>query len=177
MRSFGGRFPAGSLLFGREHQPSPCGKYGPAACAEDLSGEEFAERTFGRQPDLLLCGREVGDDGHRVAPGAAREAEYAVGQAPFGRIACFGSPFAGGQCRVFVAQAGQRRVELPEFVFAPLRHGVFLEEGEAVVVADLLSGVDERHALGQGEGEQGHDARGIAHAFELAPGPRVLVVV
>ena len=68
-------------------------------------------------------------------------------------------------------------VEIRGGVVVPVRHRILLEELETVVVADLLTGVDQRLGVRKCPAEDSHRLPSVAHPFIFSAGPRVLVMV
>ena len=68
-------------------------------------------------------------------------------------------------------------IEVRDGIVVPVRHGVFLEELETVVIADLLAGVDQGLAAWQGPAENGHCLPGISHPLEFGSVPGILIMV
>ena len=68
-------------------------------------------------------------------------------------------------------------VEIRGGVVVPVRHRILLEELETMVVADLLTRVDQRLGVRKSPAENSHGLPGIAHPFIFSTAPRVLVVV
>ena len=121
-------------------------------------------------------GREVHHRNDTVVSRLADQRHQAV----LGVVADLGhraAPLPRRQGRVVVAQRREAAVEPGESVGLVTGNRIAVEEGERMVVADLLPGVDQRQAARHDEGEDGHDLAGGAHAGELRAVPRILVVV
>ena len=87
------------------------------------------------------------------------------------------APLARLQRAVAVLQQTQQPVQLREAPRTGIDHRIAVEEGERMVVAELLPRIDERHRLRQHERQRGHDSGRIAQPAELAAVPRILVVI
>ena len=111
---------------------------------------------------------EVRQHDDAVARDAALEGQHAVGRF---EILDLPAAFTGVKRMVTVLELDQALVEGREFVGAPVRDRILLEEGQAPAQADLLARVDQRLALGQGEAEDGADVGRLALALKLRPVP------
>ena len=71
----------------------------------------------------------------------------------------------------------QAGIEICRGIVMPIRHRVFLEELETMVISDFLAGVDQGLGTRQCPAKDGHSLPSIPHSLELSAVPRVLIVI
>ncbi len=78
---------------------------------------------------------------------------------------------------MFAVQADQAAIALGRRIGCVVRNRIAVEEGEDVVVADLLPRIEERQGARRDEGEERQDVVRRPHAGVLGAAPRIFVVV